>query len=206
MLWRDASARVKGESPPRRHPDTAWESYPGVVPPTRPVQPSSAHCGGCAARPMSALWHCATHPVRPPCRTPRRRAAAPSKEVRMPTPRSRRTMSWRQASGACLLRHLRPCAAIPVAVPPSQALQRHPQHCGGTGWRDIATPAIVWLPASVSMTLEPTYGRQPSKRLPRHYPRRSSWTGTGLAATPRQKQDSPGRPPTPWRCTPYRHT
>jgi hypothetical protein len=32
------SARVKSESPPRWRPNTAWESYPGAVPPTRPVR------------------------------------------------------------------------------------------------------------------------------------------------------------------------
>jgi hypothetical protein len=40
-----AGARVKGESPPCRPSDTAWESYLGVVPPTRPVWPSLALCG-----------------------------------------------------------------------------------------------------------------------------------------------------------------
>jgi hypothetical protein len=140
--------------------------------------------------------------VRPPRRTPRGRTAEPSKEVRMPTPRSGRTMSWRQASGACLLRHLRP-------VRPSPPLCRHPGHCsaipGTVGPRDGGTsphqPLCDFQP-SVSVTLEPTYGRRPNKRLPHRYPRSRSWTGTRLATTLRQKQNSPGRSPTPRRCTP----
>jgi hypothetical protein len=40
-----AGAQVKRESPPRRPSDTAWESYPGAVPPARTVRPSPALCG-----------------------------------------------------------------------------------------------------------------------------------------------------------------
>jgi hypothetical protein len=38
MVWYVVGTLVKGESLPRRPSDTAWESYPGAVPPTRPVQ------------------------------------------------------------------------------------------------------------------------------------------------------------------------
>jgi hypothetical protein len=34
MPWYVVGAWVKGESLPRRPSDTAWESYPGAVPPT----------------------------------------------------------------------------------------------------------------------------------------------------------------------------
>jgi hypothetical protein len=44
-----------------RTSDTAWESYPGAVPPTLPVRPSLALQGNCAGRPVSTPQHCAVH-------------------------------------------------------------------------------------------------------------------------------------------------
>jgi hypothetical protein len=61
MLWHATGARVKGESPPRRPSDTAWESYPGAVPPTRVVRSSLALCGSCAGRSVSTPRHCVAH-------------------------------------------------------------------------------------------------------------------------------------------------
>jgi hypothetical protein len=61
MLWHAADARVKSESPPHQPSDTAWESYPGAVPPTRVVRPSPALCGSCAGRLVSTLRHYAAH-------------------------------------------------------------------------------------------------------------------------------------------------
>jgi hypothetical protein len=73
--------------------------------------------------------------------------------------------------------------------------------------RGTAPHRLLCNPQSpVSLTLELTYEQRPNKRIPRHYPRSRSWTNTRLAATSRQKQDSPGRPSIPWHCTPYRHT
>jgi hypothetical protein len=89
MLWYTAGARVKGESPPRRPSDTAWESYLGVVPPTR--------CAGAVREDRCQLHD--TVPLTPvprPRHTPRRRMVEPSKGVRLPTPHPPRTASWRQ--------------------------------------------------------------------------------------------------------------
>jgi hypothetical protein len=98
-----------------------------------------------------------------------------------------------------------PCAAIPAAVPPSRAMQRHPWHCGATGRRDITTPAIVRLPAlrqhDHRFDVQTTTKREAPTPLPskplldRHMTRRDA----------PQKQDSPGRSPTARRCTLYRH-
>jgi hypothetical protein len=73
---------------------------------------------------------------------------------------------------------------FPVTVPPSQALKRHPQHCGNPGRQDIITPAVV----------QPPIFRQPSprigvrtttkRRLQRYHPRSRPWTSTGPATTP----------------------
>jgi hypothetical protein len=117
-------------------------------------------------------------------------------------------------AGRC--RDVRPAGCVfsvtSAPVRPSPPLCRHPGHCsaipGTVGSRDGGTsphPPLCDFQPSVSMTLEPMYGRRPNERLPHRYPRSRSWTGTGLVATSRQKQDSPGRPPTPWHCTPYRH-
>jgi hypothetical protein len=97
-------------------------------------------------------------------------------------------------------------------VRPSPPLCHHPRHYsaipGAVGARDDETsprPLLCDLQPFVSPPLELTYGRRPSKKLPHHYPQSRFWTGTGLTATSRKKQDSPGRPPTPRRCAPYRH-
>jgi hypothetical protein len=54
-------ARVKGESPPRQSPDTAWESDLGVVRPNRRCAtiPDAVWelCGMASVTP----WHCAAH-------------------------------------------------------------------------------------------------------------------------------------------------
>jgi hypothetical protein len=73
---------------------------------------------------------------------------------------------------------------IPAAVPPSQALQRHPQHCGNPDRWDIATPAVVW--PLIFRQLSPRTGvRTTTKQeLQRYYPRSRAWTGTGLTTTP----------------------
>jgi hypothetical protein len=98
-------------------------------------------------------------------------------------------------------------------VRPSPPLYCHPGHCsaipGAVGAQgDKMSPHLLLyiLQPSVSVTLEPTYGRRPNKRLLRHYPRSRSWADTGPTPTPRQEQESPRRPPTPWHCTPYHHT
>ena len=125
MLWHVTGARVKGESPSRRPSDTAWESDPGVVRPTRTVQPSPALCGCCAAWPVSFRDTVPPTPVPPPRRAPRKRTAAPSGGVRPPIPRPPGATPWRKAGEARHLRHLpalcshpQRCAAIPGVVEP----------------------------------------------------------------------------------------
>jgi hypothetical protein len=68
MLWHVTSARVEGESPARWPSDTAWESYPGGVRPTRTVRPSPALCECCVGRPVSFHDTVAPTPVPPPRR------------------------------------------------------------------------------------------------------------------------------------------
>jgi hypothetical protein len=61
-------------------------------------------------------------PVRPPRRTPRRRAGNPRERYGcLPRARAGRCRDIRPA-WRCLLCHLQPCAAFPAAVPPSRAL------------------------------------------------------------------------------------
>jgi hypothetical protein len=99
-----------------------------------------------------------------------------------------------------------PVRPSPPSPTPSRALHHHSQHCGGRG--DKTPPrrllCATWPP--VSRTLEPMYGRHPNRRSLQRHPRSHSWTDTGHAMTPRQMQDSPGRPSTPQRCTPCLYT
>jgi hypothetical protein len=96
---------------------------------------------------------------------------------------------------------------------PSPPLRHHPEHYstipGAVGAQDDKAsprPPLCDLQPSVSPTLELTHARRPKEKLPCRYPRSRSWTGTGFAATPHQKQDSPRQPSTLWHCTPYCHT
>jgi hypothetical protein len=97
-------------------------------------------------------------PVPPSRRPPQKRTVAPSKGVRPPTLHPPGPTPWRKAGGAGLPSHFQPCVVIPAIVLPSRALQRHPQHCGNPGRRDIATPAAARLPIF----------RQPSPRIGVH--------------------------------------
>jgi hypothetical protein len=98
-------------------------------------------------------------------------------------------------------------------VRPSPPLYCHPGYCGAipsaVGAQDDETsprPLLCFLRPSVSSTLEPAYEQRPNEKLPQRHPRSRSCTGTGLAATSRQEQDSLGRPSHLCRCTSYRHT
>jgi hypothetical protein len=74
---------------------------------------------------------------------------------------------------------------IPAAVPPSRALQHHPQHCGSPGRQDITTPAIVRFPAL----------RQPNPRAGvRTTTKQEGSHATTLEAAPGRAQDSLRRP------------
>jgi hypothetical protein len=119
MLRRAAGARVKGESPPRRPSNTAWESYPGAVPPTRPVWPSSALCGKAGVdsvtlcRPLPYGLH-----------------VAPLERGRW-NPRKRYGCIHRARAGQ--RRDIRPVARVSSItsgpVRPSPLLCHHPGHC-----------------------------------------------------------------------------
>jgi hypothetical protein len=91
------------------------------------------------------------------------------------------------------------------ASPPSPlALSGHPGHCNAIpdiveAWGDKTPPRplLCLVRPPVSCTLESAHGRRPNGRLLRHHPRSRSWTDTRHAMTPRQGQDSQGRPSTP---------
>jgi hypothetical protein len=91
-------------------------------------------------------------------------------------------------------------------VPPSRALQHHPRRCGSQEDKTSPRPPLCDRQPSVSPTLELTHTQRPEERLPHCHPRSHSWTDTGHAVTLCQKQDSPGRSSTPWRCTLCRRT
>jgi hypothetical protein len=85
----------------------------------------------------------------------------PSKGVRPPTRHPSRTLPRRKASGACLPRHLWPCAAIPGTVSPSLALQSHPQHCGACVHGTPPRRSLCSPSSPFSKTLESGYGQRP---------------------------------------------
>jgi hypothetical protein len=89
------------------------------------------------------------------------------------------TTLWRKAGGARLPSHLRSCVAIPAAVLPSQALQRHPSIVG-----DIATPTAVRPPIFRQLSPQTGVRTTTKQELKRYYPRSRPWTGTGFTTTP----------------------
>jgi hypothetical protein len=98
-------------------------------------------------------------------------------------------------------------------VRPSPPPRRHLGHCSAipnaVGVQGNKTPPRLLLCAlrpPVNPTLESMHKRRLNGRLRHHYPQSRSWAGTVHAATPCQKQDSPGRPSTPQHCAPYHHT
>jgi hypothetical protein len=128
MLRHAAGAQVKGESPPRRPSDTAWEPEPGAVPPTRVVRPSSL-CGSCAGRQVSFHGTVPPTPIRPPRRTPRKRTVTPSKwgTTTCPAPAQDVVLTSDQRSASpppppALCGHLHHCSAIPSIAASSPAL------------------------------------------------------------------------------------
>jgi hypothetical protein len=185
MLWHVTGARVKGESPPRRPSNTAWESYPNAVRPTRTVRPSPTLCGCCAGRSVSF------HDTVPPTRVP---------PPRRPLERGRRHPRKGYDHLLCTRRgrrcDVRPAKRVfPITsgpVRPSPPLCRHPRHCSvipttvGTQVDGTSPHPPLCSPwSSVTLALKSAYGRRPSK----------SSSATTLEATPGQAQDPPRRPP-----------
>jgi hypothetical protein len=110
---------------------------------------------------------------------------------------------------AGLRRDIRPAGSvIPVAVNPvrpSLPLPLHAGHCddipmllecAGTRRRHDCHCAVYGPP--VTGTLESAHGRRTDDQPLRRHPRSLSYTSTGLTTTPRQGEESPGRPSAPW--------
>jgi hypothetical protein len=101
-------------------------------------------------------------------------------------------------------RRCQPRTAIPANAAPRRALLQLLQRYRA---RRDGTPSCLPLylvRATVNGPLEPAQSR--SGQPLRLYPRSRSCSGTGRATTLRLEQDSPGRPPTLRRCSPYRNT
>jgi hypothetical protein len=98
-------------------------------------------------------------------------------------------------------------------VRPSPPLQRHagyyddiPDVVGVHGDRTSLDPLLYLVRTPVDGTLEPAHGQRPDGQPLHRYPRSRSCMSTGHATTPQQERDSPGRPSTPWHCSPRLHT
>jgi hypothetical protein len=188
---------VKGESTPLR----AWESRPGTAPPT--PRRCATLCGMVSNHPV-ALYHPLpydrrTIPSKKGRRNPRR------EDTRLLLARTRRHRD---------VRPVRAVTSIAIRpVRPSPSPRRHPGHyitipnaVEACGDRTLPRQPLCLVRPYVNNTLESSR-RRPSNRQPlRRCPRSCSWRRTGRAMTPHQKRDSPGRPSTPWHCTPCLHT
>jgi hypothetical protein len=167
-------------------PRRAWESRPGTAPPTPPARPSPPLCD--AVR----------HGQQQPCGT------VPPTPVRLPRKRTTEPSKGKRTAGQ--LRRHRPCATIPAIATPSRPLHHHPRRCGSVRRQDTATPATV--PRTTSHQRHPraltrTAIKQATSTPP---PSKPLLDVHRTRYDARQKQDSPGRPSTPWRCTPCLHT
>jgi hypothetical protein len=98
-------------------------------------------------------------------------------------------------------------------VRPSPPSQRHLGHCitipdavEACGDRTPPRRPLCLVRPHVNGTLESSRGRPSNGRPLCRHPRSRSWTRIGRAMTPRQKQESPGRPSTPCRCMSCLHT
>jgi hypothetical protein len=186
MLWHIAGARVKGESPPRQPSDTAWESYPRAVPPTRVVRQSPTLCGSCAGKLVSTPRHCVAH-----SRTAS--TSHPSKEdggtlekgtIICPAPAQDGAVMSDQWS---------------MSPPSLLALCGHPHHYAAIPGTAASSPAL-WKPGTMGhrhtrrcASSDPP-SAQPSSRCTGGDRTRSSHTTT-LEAAPGQSQDLPRRQP-----------
>jgi hypothetical protein len=91
--------------------------------------------------------------------------------------------------------------------------QHHPGHCitildtvGACGDRMPPRRLLCLVRPHVNGTLESSHEQPLNRRPLRRHPQSRSWTRTGRAMTPCQKQDSPGRPSTPWHYVPRLYT
>jgi hypothetical protein len=182
MLWHTAGTRVKGESPPRQPSDTAWESYPDAIPPTRPVRPSPVLCGSCAGSPVSTPRHCVTHSRTASTSHPSKEDGGTLKRgtASYPTPAQDGAVTLGQRSTSppslpVLCGHPRHCAVLPGTATSSPALWGP----GTTGHRHARRCAAIAPPLA-----------QPLSRRTNNNQTRSSDTTT-LKAAPGRAHDSP---------------
>jgi hypothetical protein len=159
-----------------------------------------------AVESATTQWHCATHSRTADVPHPRKRTVEPSKGRRTTTPRSCKDNAvtsgrrdWSPPSPSALCDHPR-------------RPQRHPGHCiaipdavEACGDRTPPRQPLCLVRPHVNGTLDPSRGWPSNEQPLRHHPRSHSWTHTGRATTPRQKQDPPGWPSTP-RRTPCFYT
>jgi hypothetical protein len=187
-------------------PRCAWESRLSAIPPTPRARPSPPLYG------TMRRGRCQLCGTVPPTFVRLTRQAL---EGGRRNPRMGDKYFFHVYTG--LHRDVRPAETVfYVAISPVQTsspLQRHSGHCSAIpnavkahGDRTSPRPLLCLVRPPVDGTLEPSRGRRPDKQPLRHHPRSRSCTGTGLAMTPQQEQDSPGRSSTPWHCTPYLHT
>jgi hypothetical protein len=160
----------------------------------------------CAAWPATIPWHCATTPVRPMRHTLERGRRSPRREDRRL--RHARTGQRRDVrpAGPVTSVAIGPVRPSPPSPTPSRALHHHPQHCGGTGRQDAATPAAV-RPAAFRLPHPRAYVQATTERAtPTSPPSKSFLDGYRARHDTPQTQDSPGRPSTPWHCAPCLYT
>jgi hypothetical protein len=197
-----AGAQVKDESMPRR----AWESRPDTASPTPPVRPSLPLCDAVRHGQQQLRGTVPPTLVRSTCRTLEKGQRSPRRgDERILHARTR------------LHRGVRPVGAVTSVaispVRPSLPSRRHPGHCitipdavEACGDRTPPRRLLCLVQPHVNGTLETSRGWPSNRRPLRRHPQSCSWTRTGCAMTPRVKQVSPGRPSSPWHCTPCLHT
>jgi hypothetical protein len=201
MLWHAVGARVKGESPPRRPSDTAWESYPGVVPPTRVVRPPPVLCRKAVSTPRRYAAHSRTAPVSHPSKEDGGTLERGTTICPAPTQDGAVTSDQRSTS--------------PPSLP---ALCGHPRHCAAIPGTAASSPAL-WEPRTTGhlharcCAASGPLSAQPSSRRTDGDQTRSSHVATLEALLDkhktchdtRPKRASPGQPSTPQHCVPCRH-
>jgi hypothetical protein len=147
----------------------------------------------CAERPASTLWHCAAYFRTANTSSPRRGTAEPSKGD-----------EYFSCVYTGLHRNVRPAGTVFSVtispVRPSPPLQHHSGHCSAIPHavkvhRDGTSPRppLCLVRPTVNSTLELASRQQPDKHPLRHHPRSCPCTGTELATTSQQEQDSPRR-------------
>jgi hypothetical protein len=180
------TAQVKGEPPPRRSSDTAWESDPGAVRPTCTVQPSPALCGCHAGCPVSF-----SNTV-PPTRVPLPHFAPLERGQWHPRKAYDHQPSANpgQRRDARMMEHISSVTSGPVRPSPPRCC--HPGYCRAVAnvvgtQADGTSPHLLLCKfrSHVNQTLELVYGWRSDENS----------SATANETTPGQSQESPRRPP-----------